>query len=297
MLAASFPVLCWEGIAPCSAVGRDGTSWLRMGPPGLGWDLLAPPPGLPSGGSASGEASKTGALYWTRRRSPKELRCPEETCLEKGCTLLIWAIPSLSVKMKEQIFTFIPLSEPSEILGGKGEKSHCISLHPFSDIEVAALIFLSGLAISCPNPLRVQWWDSKKKLLLSGSGYCWCLACTPKKTLVTCPLVFFRIKLRDNKMSTYCAIVGFSRNISKTVSAFGICKLQSFSYIGRRRDNQCQFATDCVGGQGKGRSEGETIISTEGICSNLTPDSFHYLKWKDERKNNKKSWNAALPPI
>ena len=70
-------------------------------------------------GSPSGEASKTGELYWTRRRSAKEIHCPEETCLEKRWTLLIWAIPPFSVKMKEQIFTFIPLNEPSEILGGK----------------------------------------------------------------------------------------------------------------------------------------------------------------------------------
>lgn len=80
----------------------------------------------------------------------------------------------------------------------------------------------------------------------------------------------------------------FSCNISKTVSAFGICKLQSFSSTERRGDNQCQFATGCVGGQGKGRREGETIIGAEGICSNLTPAFFHYLKWKDERKNYKK---------
>ena len=28
MLAASFPALCWGGTARCSAVGRDGSSWL-----------------------------------------------------------------------------------------------------------------------------------------------------------------------------------------------------------------------------------------------------------------------------
>lgn len=88
-----------------------------------------------------------------------------------------------------------------------------------------------------------------------------------QKTLVTCPFVFFRVKLRDNKMSTYCALVGFSCNISKTVSAFGICKLQGVFQAHEGRDNQCQFAADCVGGQGKRRSEGEAITNTEGILS------------------------------
>lgn len=49
------------------------------------------------------------------------------------------------------------------------------------------------------------------------------------------------------------------------MSAFGICKLQRLFQAYEGRDNQCQFAADCVGGQGK-RSEGEAT-NTERIFS------------------------------
>lgn len=104
-----------------------------------------------------------------------------------------------------------------------------------------------------------------------------------QKTLVTCPFVFFRVKLRDNKMSTYCALVWFSCNISKTVSAFGICKLQGVFQAHEGRDNQCQFAADCVGGQGKRRSEGEAITNTEGILS-----VSEMKRWKKEQQKKLK---------
>lgn len=195
MLAVSFPA---ERELPMAA------QWVRVGAPGSSTSAAI------RRGSPSGEASKTSVLYWTRRKSAKEVGCPEKTSLEKRWVLLICAIPPFSVKIKEQIFTLIPLNVPRYTglyrdTGGKETKSHCIYLHPFSGVKVADLIFLSGLVISCTNPLRVQWWDSKKKLLLSGSGYCWCFGSYAQKTLVTCPLVFFRLKLRDNKMSTYCA--------------------------------------------------------------------------------------------
>lgn len=126
---------------------------------GSGWELLALPPWPLLGGVAlqvkreRQARCKTGIEYETRRRSAKD--CPEDSCLEKRWTLLIWAIPFFSVKMKEQAFKFISLNKPLEILEGK--KSHCTRQHLFWDIKVADLIFLSGLAISCTNPLRVQW--------------------------------------------------------------------------------------------------------------------------------------------
>lgn len=80
--------------------------------------------------------------------------------------------PLLCKNEGTNIHIYPPLNEPSEILGGKRGQSHCISVHPFSDVKVAALIFLSEIAISCRNPLGAQRWDSQKKLLLSGSGYC-----------------------------------------------------------------------------------------------------------------------------
>lgn len=102
-----------------------------------------------------------------------------------------------------------------------------------------------------------------------------------QKALVTCPFVFFGVKLRDKKMSTYCAIVWFSCNISKTMSAFGICKLQRLFQAYEGRDNQCQFAADCVGGQGK-RSEGEAT-NTEGIFS-----VSEVKRWKKEQQEKLK---------
>lgn len=99
--AASFPALRCGGTAPHSVVGRDGSSGL----------LAASRRGSPPGG-------ETGTLHWIRRSS-KEIHCPEETFLEKRWALFLWAILPFSVKMKEQIFTFIPLTEPSEILKAK----------------------------------------------------------------------------------------------------------------------------------------------------------------------------------
>lgn len=147
MLAASFPAF------PAFPAVLWGNFPLEFS--GSGWELLALPPWLPLGGdNPSGEAWKTGMEYGTRKRSAKD--CPEESCLKKRWTWLLWAIILFSVKMKEQTFTFIPLNKPFEILEGK-ERSPAVFKHLFWDIKVADLIFLSGLAICCTNPLRIEW--------------------------------------------------------------------------------------------------------------------------------------------